>query len=242
MCHLQPAHVWHDDVPYRIELSYQGTASEVLAARRKTTDGPVRGYRRMLARAQALRTKVGNCVRDLHRKAARFLCANFKAIYIPRFESGRISRSTELSRRIGNGAVRSLMTFSHTEFFNMLKQYALARGVHVIEVGESYTTKTCTFCGFRTTWGAKSPSSARRVANVLIAIMQLEGTSAFGQPCQLREAITVLSSPAPKLEARESLGEGIVIFCFSLDQIYHGPATGRVNGGQGFEDEKKNSL
>jgi putative transposase len=125
------------------------------AARRKANDGPMRGYRRMLARAQALRTKVRNCVRDLHRKAAKFLCANFKAIYIPRFESGRIARSTELSRRIGNGAVRSLMTFSHAQFFNMLKQYALARGVHVIEVGESYTTKTCTFCGFQNNVGSK---------------------------------------------------------------------------------------
>lgn len=125
------------------------------AERRKKTDGTDRRYRRMLARAQALRTKVRNCVRDLHRKTARFLCINFKAIFIPRFESGRISRSTELSRRISSGSVRGLMTFAHAEFFQKLKPYAIARGVHVIEVGESYTTKTCTFCGYQNNVGNK---------------------------------------------------------------------------------------
>ena len=125
------------------------------ADRRKKTNGPSRGYRRMLARTQALRTKVRNCVRNLHRKTARFLCSNFKAIHIPRFETDKIARVTELSRRISSGTVRSLMTFAHADFFHFLRQYALARGVHVIQVGESYTTKTCTFCGFQNDVGSK---------------------------------------------------------------------------------------
>ena len=118
--------------------------------RRKT----FRRERRLRMRAQRLRTKVYNCVRELHRKTARFLCSNFKAIYIPRFAVGRRD-STQLARRISNGAVRNLMTFAHAEFLTTLRQYAEPRGVHVITVGESYTTKTCTFCGHQNDVGAR---------------------------------------------------------------------------------------
>jgi transposase len=142
---------------YGLMLNKLRRADHIMGAadRRKKTEGPVRGYRRMLARAQALRTKVRNCVRNLHRKTARFLCSNFKAIHIPRFETGKIARVTELSRRISSGSVRGLMTFAHAEFFHFLEQYAIARGVHVIQVGESYTTKTCTFCGFQNDVGSR---------------------------------------------------------------------------------------
>lgn len=114
-----------------------------------------RKYRRMLVRAHVLRTKVRNCVRDLHRKTARFLCANFKAIFIPKFEIGRIANTTQLSRRISSGTVRGLMTFAHGEFLHTLETYARARGVHVTQVGEAYTTKTCTFCGVQNDVGSK---------------------------------------------------------------------------------------
>jgi transposase len=116
-------------------------------ARRRHMNARDRTYRRMLIRAHALRTKVRNCVRDLHRKTARFLCSNFKAIFIPKFEVGRISDTTSLGRRISSSAVRGLMTFAHGEFLQTITGYAKARSVHVIQVGEAYTTKTCTFCG-----------------------------------------------------------------------------------------------
>ena len=127
------------------------------AAERRRTQlgGEDRNYRRMLLRAHVLRTKVRNCVRDLHRKTARFLCANFKAVFIPKFETGRIGSTTQLARRILSGAVRGLMTFAHGEFLQTLLKYARARSVHVIQVGESHTTLTCTFCGQRNDVGSK---------------------------------------------------------------------------------------
>ena len=48
---------------------------------------------------------------------------------------------------ISSKANRNLMTFAHCEFYDKLVEYANPRGVHVIAVGEAYTTMTCTFCG-----------------------------------------------------------------------------------------------
>ena len=48
---------------------------------------------------------------------------------------------------MANKSVRNLATFAHGEFLDRLKVYAAARGVHVVEVCEAFTTKTCTFCG-----------------------------------------------------------------------------------------------
>ena len=114
-----------------------------------------RKYRSLLRRAHALRTKVRNCVRDLHRKTARFLCANFTAIFVPNFAMGRIASTTQLSRRISSSSIRNLMTFAHGEFMATLQSYAQARGVHVIVVGEAYTTKTCPWCGHQNCVGSK---------------------------------------------------------------------------------------
>ena len=116
------------------------------AARRRNEVGADRNYFRMLLRAHVLRTKVRNVVRDLHRKTARFLCVNFKGVFIPDFSSKQIATG-HLASRINSKSIRNLMTFAHTEFRNSLVSYAKARNVHVTIVGEAFTTKTCTFCG-----------------------------------------------------------------------------------------------
>ena len=104
-----------------------------------------RRWKRVRAKAQALRTKVHDTVRDLHRKSARFLCANFRAIHVTPFTGASVS--SVAGRTIFNDSVRNLMTFAHGEFREFLKQYARPRGVHVYVVSEAYTTKTCTSCG-----------------------------------------------------------------------------------------------
>ena len=107
--------------------------------------GRGRTRRNILARAQALRTKVHDTVRDLHRKTARFLCDNFKNIFIPDF---RAPEMTRLGRRVlHSSAVRNLTTFAHSEFRNKLIEYSKGKGCNVIVVSEAYTTKTCTGCG-----------------------------------------------------------------------------------------------
>ena len=114
--------------------------------------------KRMAKRAQALRTKVRNSVRDLHRKAMRFLCLNFQAIFIPPKFKVAVEN---VDSRISCKATRKVMTFAHCEFYDKLKQYAMARGVHVIDIGEAYTTKTCTLCGAQDDVGARKEIRCR---------------------------------------------------------------------------------
>lgn len=102
-----------------------------------------RRIKRLRLRSQALRTKVRNIIRDVHRKSANFLCSNFKAIHTTPFDGGEIA-GTE---RLHSKCVRNLMTFALAEFRSTLESYAKPRGVHVFEVGEEFTTKTCTLCG-----------------------------------------------------------------------------------------------
>ena len=99
----------------------------------------------VLRRAQALRTKVHDVVRDLHRKTCRFLCDNFRAVFIPEFKAPEMTRIGD--RVIGCKAVRNLMTFAHSEFRNKLIEYGGRRGTRVYVVSEAWTTKTCTGCG-----------------------------------------------------------------------------------------------
>ena len=103
-----------------------------------------RRFKRARLRAQRLRDKVYNSVRDLHRKAANFLCSNFRAIFIGTTDGQKICAGHS---QISNDCVRNLMTFALAEFRSHLEEYAKARGVHVFVVGEDYTTMTCTGCG-----------------------------------------------------------------------------------------------
>ena len=106
-----------------------------------------RRLRRLSAKSQALRTKVHDIIRDLHHKAARFLCENFKAIHIGNTHGGQVCGLG--GRTINSKAVRNLMTFALAEFHGYMECYAKARGVHFYVTGEEYTTQTCTSCGDR---------------------------------------------------------------------------------------------
>jgi putative transposase len=99
----------------------------------------------VLRRAQALRTKVHDIVRDLHRKTCRFLCDNFRAVFVPEFKAPEMTKVGD--RTINSKAVRNLMTFAHSEFRNKLIEYGSRRGTRVYIVSEAWTTKTCTGCG-----------------------------------------------------------------------------------------------
>jgi putative transposase len=104
-----------------------------------------RTRRNVLNRAQALRTKVRDIVRDVHRKTWAFLCNNFSRIFIPPFTAPQM---TAVGRRVlNNKAVRNLTTFAHSEFRNGLIDYAAKRGIDVHVGSEAWTTKTCTGCG-----------------------------------------------------------------------------------------------
>jgi transposase len=122
------------------------------AALLKNAGGQGRKVVRIKRRAQALRTKVRNVVRDLHRKTCVLLCSNFTKIFLPTLDTVAL---THVGNRVINSkAVRNLMTFAHGEFRVALQRYAAERGVTVTPVSEAYTTKTCTNCGHENDVGA----------------------------------------------------------------------------------------
>lgn len=104
-----------------------------------------RTRRNVLNRAQALRTKVRDIVRDVHRKTWSFLCNNFSRIFVPPFKAAEMAGAGR--RVLNNKAVRNLTTFAHSEFRKGLISYASRRGIDVHVGSEAWTTKTCTGCG-----------------------------------------------------------------------------------------------
>jgi putative transposase len=52
-------------------------------------------------------------------------------------------------RKLHTKTARQMLTWGHYRFECHLKQVAQKRGVVVIDVNESYTSKTCTKCGFK---------------------------------------------------------------------------------------------
>ena len=100
---------------------------------------------RMRQAADRLRWKIKDLVRELHFKAARFLCDNFQVIYLPVFESQRMASKTK--RKLRKKSVRSMLTGSHHLFRQRLLGLAKRRGVTVMDTGEAYTSKTVNWTG-----------------------------------------------------------------------------------------------
>lgn len=90
--------------------------------------------------------KIKNRVKDVHCKMSKWLCEEYRVILIPKFESSRMVRRVQ--RKINSKTARSMLTWSHYTFREMLKAKAeLYSNVTVIECDEAYTSKTCGNCG-----------------------------------------------------------------------------------------------
>ena len=96
--------------------------------------------------AQRMRRRIKNLVKEVHWKAAHWLCTNFKDIIIPPFQvSNMVSKQ---NRKITKKTVRCMLTWSHFAFRQRLQYKAKEHGCAVHVLGEEYTTKVCTNCGF----------------------------------------------------------------------------------------------
>ena len=85
--------------------------------------------------------------KEIHRKLAAWLCENYRVILIPVFETSRMV-ATRGMRKISSKIVRSMLTWSHYAFRQLLKAKAeLYPWVRVVECDEAYTSKTCGSCG-----------------------------------------------------------------------------------------------
>ncbi|MEM6753797.1 MAG: transposase [Cyanobacteria bacterium P01_C01_bin.38] len=95
--------------------------------------------------AQQLRIKIKNLVDECHKKVACFLTTNYSQVIIPSFESSEMVYKAK--RKINSKTARSMLTWAHYRFKQRLIHQAVKRGSQVVEVGEEYTSKTCSKCG-----------------------------------------------------------------------------------------------
>jgi putative transposase len=102
-------------------------------------------YQRKRAGAR-MRQQIKNRIKDLHRKAAKYLCETYKTIFLPVFGPSQMVRKR--NRKIRSKTVRQMLTFSHYQFRQHLLHKAKDyNGCRVVLVDEAYTSKTCSRCG-----------------------------------------------------------------------------------------------
>lgn len=98
---------------------------------------------RMKRAAARIRLRIRNLIDDCHRKLIKILVTTYRVVLIPKFETSQMVKRGH--RRIRSKTARAMLTWSHYRFrmalINKAREYPWCR---VIEVGEPYTTKTCT--------------------------------------------------------------------------------------------------
>jgi putative transposase len=99
----------------------------------------------MYQAANRIRIRIRNLVDECHKQVASYLTNQYKVIFLPRFETSQMVVKSK--RKLRSKTARQMLTWSHYRFKLHLKQAAKKRGVVVIDVNESYTSKTCTKCG-----------------------------------------------------------------------------------------------
>ena len=98
-----------------------------------------KAYLRMLTRVK-FKIKV-------HKKAVAYLVRNYKVIRLPEFNSKSMSNKTK--RKLSSKATRSMLTWSHFQFRELLKaKVQLYQNCHLVICDEPYTSKICGKCGF----------------------------------------------------------------------------------------------
>jgi len=111
----------------------------------RASKAPKKKRRQMHRAASRMRFLIQNLVNEVHHQAAAYLTDNYRVIYLPKFESSDMVKKA--TRKIGRKSVRAMMNWAHYRFKQHLKQLAARKGVVVVDVGEAYTSKTCSKCG-----------------------------------------------------------------------------------------------
>jgi transposase len=114
--------------------------------------------RRALRKKQdGLRRKVIQLQGAVHREATQRLTEQYSDLLLPEFQAGRMSRRNYENlggvvlgkRRVLNEAtVRKMLNWGHYRFRQHLLQVAERKGCRVHLVDESWTSKTCSGCGW----------------------------------------------------------------------------------------------
>lgn len=92
-----------------------------------------------------LRYRIKNYIDDIHNKIAYFLVKNFDSIVLPTFNtSDMVKRNL---RVIKSKTARNMLNWSHFQFAQRLESKCKEYRCELIRISESYTSKTCSYCG-----------------------------------------------------------------------------------------------
>ncbi|CAG8562665.1 497_t:CDS:2, partial [Paraglomus occultum] len=96
--------------------------------------------------APCMRQRIKNLIDECHHQTALWLVCSFDVIITPPFNNSRMARRRH--RKINNRTVQKMMTWAHGRFRARLISKAEEFGKEVKIVGEAYTSKTCSRCGW----------------------------------------------------------------------------------------------
>jgi transposase len=110
----------------------------------------------MKRKMDRLMRKVKNMRSELHRKAVKYLCSNYDMVLLPEFNTSEMVDNTDGKRPLNSLTARKMLTWSHYQFKQLLKNKARESGscmIHIVK--EHHTTMTCGFCGTLNNVGVK---------------------------------------------------------------------------------------
>jgi putative transposase len=107
----------------------------------KMAKADYRSKKRIRKAVFRLRWKIRDLIDEIHHKIAYFLVTNFDTVYIPFFET------SHMVTKLRSKTSRAMLTWAHYRFKEFLKFKGKEYSCNVIEVGEEYTSKTCSYCG-----------------------------------------------------------------------------------------------
>ena len=92
-----------------------------------------------------LKARKDDLLLDLHNRLAYDLVQKYDVIFLPTFETQKMSKKQ--GRRIRRRTTREMLSLGHYEFKLRIKWYAKKYGKHVVDCNESYTSKTRSWDG-----------------------------------------------------------------------------------------------
>ncbi len=95
-------------------------------------------------RIHKVRARQQNLISDLHRRVAYDLVSNHDVILLPTFETKQMTQKSDETRKrfLRRKTVRGMLGLAHYKFKQTLNWMAKKYGKTVIDVNESYTSKT----------------------------------------------------------------------------------------------------
>jgi len=130
--------------PLMLELDHLLSKRDKLHCEDKSKQWVKNRLKNINRRIHRVRGKQQNLVADLHRRVAYDLVSSHDVILLPTFETKQmVKKSNETRKRfLRRKTVRGMLGLAHYKFKQTLKWMAKKYGKSVIDVNESYTSKT----------------------------------------------------------------------------------------------------